>query len=626
MRSKTIRLTAAQAAIIYLQKQFSVMDRQRERLIGGIFGIFGHGNVASISQAIEEYGHDLPYYQPKNEQAMVHAAMGYAKARNRRATLACTASIGPGSTNMVTGAATATVNRIPVLLFASDTFAHRRTGNVLQQLEHPVEGDLSVNDCFRPISRFFDRISRPEQLLTALPEAMRVLTDPADTGAVTISFPQDVEGEAYDYPATFFSERNWIIRRREPSPDDIDEAVTLLAQARAPLIIAGGGVRYSAAEHTLRDFADAFGIPVAETHAGKGVSLEGPYCLGGMGVTGTGAAGRIAEAADVVVAIGTRLQDFQTGSRSAFHNPEARFIAINTSSYDAHKLRGVPVVGDARLALERIRMGLEARHYATPASYRDEIKARSQEWKEAYRTDIAVAPGAPLNQGTIVRIVNEATGAGDIVIAAAGTPPGEIHKGWDASNGSKTFLEFGFSTMGHEIPAAIGARLALPGNSEIFAVIGDGTYLMAPTEIVTAVQESARITIVVIENYGYQCIRDLQENTTGIDNLGNEFRSRDNDALKPNGAYLEVDYAANARSMGATVFSAASEAELKEALAGARRTGGPSVIVVKAEKRGRSIGSGVWWDVGTAEVSGTDTVGAAVAKFRSGVRHQRFLG
>ncbi|URK86277.1 3D-(3,5/4)-trihydroxycyclohexane-1,2-dione acylhydrolase (decyclizing) (plasmid) [Rhizobium sp. RCAM05350] len=621
----TINLTAAQATIMYLQKQFSVLDGERERLIGGIFGIFGHGNVASISQAIDEYGGDLPYYQPKNEQAMVHAAMGYAKMKNRRATLACTASIGPGSTNMITGAATATVNRIPVLLFASDTFAHRRSGNVLQQLEHPIDGDLTVNDCFRPVSRFFDRISRPEQILTALPEAMRVLTDPADTGAVTISFPQDVEGEAYDYPEEFFRERNWVIRRREPSRDDLDEAIGALLKARAPLIIAGGGVRYSAAEVALRDFANEFGIPVAETHAGKGVSLDTSYCLGGMGVTGTGAAGRIAEGADVVVAIGTRLQDFQTGSRSAFHDPNITFISINTNSYDAHKLRGVPVVGDARLSIERIAIGLREAGYATARTYRDDIKARQAEWRETYRKDIAVAPGGELNQGTIVRIVNEATEAGDVVIAAAGTPPGEIHKAWDNSNGSKSFLEFGFSTMGHEIPAAIGARLASQNDEEVFVIIGDGTYLMGPTEIVTAVQENAKITVVVIENYGYQCIRDLQENSSGIDNLGNEFRARDNDVLRPNGSYLEIDYAANARSMGATVFSAADEEQLKDALAKARGVRGPAVIVVKAETRGRSVGSGVWWDVGASQVTNTKSVEDAASKFRAGGRNQRYL-
>ncbi|WP_216332473.1 3D-(3,5/4)-trihydroxycyclohexane-1,2-dione acylhydrolase (decyclizing) [Rhizobium sp. X9] len=624
--SNTIRLTAAQATIMYLQKQFSVFDGERERLIGGIFGIFGHGNVASISQAIDEYGNELPYYQPKNEQAMVHAAIGYAKMRNRRATLACTASIGPGSTNMITGAATATVNRVPVLLFASDTFAHRRTGNVLQQLEHPIDGDLTVNDCFRPVSRFFDRISRPEQILTALPEAMRVLTDPADTGAVTISFPQDVEGEAYDYPVEFFRERNWVIRRREPSQDDINEAVAALSRARSPLIIAGGGVRYSAAENALRDFANEFGIPVAETHAGKGVSLDTPLCLGGMGVAGNGASGRIAERADVVVAIGTRLQDFQTGSRSAFHDPNVVFISINTNSYDAHKLRGVPVVGDARLSIERVGAGLREARYATQAAYRQEVETQKSNWRAAYRQDIEVAPGGELNQGTIVRVVNEATNSGDVVIAAAGTPPGEILKAWDNANGSKAFLEFGFSAMGHEIPAAIGARLGARQNEEIIVIIGDGTYLMGPTEIVTAVQENTKITVVVIENYGYQCIRDLQEYSSGIDNLGNEFRSRDNDALRPNGNYMEIDYAANARSMGATVFSAADEEQLKEALAKARATSGPTVITVKAETRGRSINSGVWWDVGASQVTNTKSAADAASKIRAGVKHQRYLG
>lgn len=623
--SSTIRLTAAQAAIVFLQKQHSVLDGEETRLIGGIFGIFGHGNVASISQAIEEYGSALPYYQPKNEQAMVHAAMGYAKRMNRRATLACTASIGPGSTNMITGAATATVNRVPVLLFAADTFAHRKTGNVLQQLEHPIEGDLTVNDAFRPVSRFYDRITRPEQLLTALPEAMRILTDPADTGAVTISMAQDVEGEAYDYPVEFFRDRRWLIRRRDPAPEDIAEALRALLTAKAPLIIAGGGVRYSAAESALKEFSREFGIPVAETHAGKGVSLDSPLCLGGMGVTGTGAARAIAEQADVVVVVGTRLQDFQTGSRSAFHNPDVTFVSINANSFDAYKLRGAPVVADARLALQRLSLGLRQAGYSTAPTYHARIQQAQVDWQAAYAADIAVKVGGQLNQGTIVRLVNEATRAGDIVIAAAGTPPGEIHKGWNNANGSKAFLEFGFSTMGHEIPAGIGARLA-GGQEEIFVIIGDGTYLMGPTEIVTAVQENAKVTIVVIENYGYQCIRDLQENSTGIDNLGNEFRARDNEALKPNGSYMEIDYAANAASMGAKTYKASTEAELREALDKARLETGPCVIVVKAETRGRSVGAGVWWDVGAAEVTNSSHVRLATVKFRAGTKLQRYLG
>lgn len=621
----TRRLTLAQATIHYLQQQFSSFDGEQARLIGGMFGIFGHGNVASVSQAIEEYGAELPFHQPKNEQSMVHSAMGYAKAMNRRSTLACTASIGPGSTNMLTGAAAATINRIPVLLLASDIFAHRRPGNVLQQLEHPIEADLSVNDCFRPVSKFFDRLSRPEQLLTALPEAMRVLTDPAETGAVTLSLPQDVEGEAFDYPNTFFNRRVWFIRRPAPAAEDVATAVQMLRAAKRPMVIAGGGVRYSAAQQVLRDFCDEFGIPVAETHAGKGVSLDARLYIGGMGVTGTTASAEVAADADVVVTVGTRLQDFVTGSRSAFQNPQARFININVNSKDAHKLGGLAVVGDARETLSAIAAGLRASGHASDRRYGDFAIEAFAKWRRLYEADIAVEKGCPLTQGTIVKVVNEATRAGDVVVAAAGTPPGEIHKGWDNSNGSRAFLEFGFSTMGHEIPAALGVRLAEPDQGEVFVIVGDGTYLLSPTEIVTAAQEQAKMTIVIIENSGYQCIRDLQENSTGIDNMGLEFRALGNDRLRPNGAYLEIDYVANAASMGATTFSANSVEELREGLTAARNTLGPSVIVAHAEKRGRSVGSGVWWDVGAASVSETPSVTAAVEEFRAGSTKQRFL-
>jgi 3D-(3,5/4)-trihydroxycyclohexane-1,2-dione acylhydrolase (decyclizing) len=621
---ETLRLTAAQATVLYLQQQYSEFDGARERLIAGMFGIFGHGNVASISQALHEYGQDLIFYQPKNEQAMVHAAIGYAKAKNRRSTLACTASIGPGSTNMLTGAAAATINRIPVLLLASDTFAHRRPGNVLQQLEHPIERDVSVNDCFRPVSRFFDRISRPEQLLTALPEAMRVLTDPAETGAVTIAFPQDVEGEAHDYSAQFFKERTWPIRRRVPSEQDLDAALQLLKDAERPLIIAGGGVRYSAAERVLRDFADEFGIPVAETHAGKGTALNSAFCLGGMGVTGTGPAGRVAETATVILAIGTRLQDFVTGSRSAFRHPDVQFITINVNAYDAHKLRGVSVIGDAKLSLERIADGLRQTRYATHRQYRDEIRRQISQWREQYAADISVKPGQHLTQGTIIKLVNDVARAGDVVIAAAGTPPGEIHKGWDNAGGSECLIEFGFSTMGHEIPAGLGVRLARPEAGEVFVIIGDGTYLMSPTEIVTAVQERAKITIVLIENSGYQCIRDLQESTTGLDNFGNEFRSRAS-GRQPDGPYLEIDYAANARSMGAISLVAETADKLRRALAEARDVKGPVVIVAKAEKHGHSVGSGVWWDIGVAQVSTVERTVEAAHSFSAGSKYQRDL-
>jgi 3D-(3,5/4)-trihydroxycyclohexane-1,2-dione acylhydrolase (decyclizing) len=619
---ETLRLTAAQATVKYLQRQFSEFDGTKGRLIGGMFGIFGHGNVASISQALAEYGHDLMFYQPKNEQAMVHAAIGYAKAKNRRSTLACTASIGPGSMNMITGAATATVNRIPVLLLPADVFAHRRPGNVLQQLEHPIERDLSVNDCFRPVSRFFDRISRPEQILTALPEAMRVLTDPADTGAVTIAFPQDVEGEACNFPVEFFDERIWMIRRRPPSEQDLNAALSLLASACRPLIIAGGGLRYSAAEQVLSSFSAEFGIPVAETHAGKGTALESSYCLGGMGVTGTAAAARIAERADVVIAIGTRLQDFVTGSRSAFQHPNVRFIAINANAYDAYKLAGAPVIGDAKLSLEHIARGLRETRYGTSEDYRQEIRQEVSRWRSSYAEDIAVKPGQRLTLGTVVKLVNETARAGDVVVAAAGTPPGEVHKGWDNSAGSECFIEFGFSTMGHEIPAALGVRLARGDEGEVYVIIGDGTYLMSPTEIVTAAQEGAKLTIILVENFGYQCIRDLQEGTTGVDNLGNEFRSRGKNC-QLDGAYLEIDYAANARSMGATALVAETPDEFERALARAKNLKGPVVVVAKAEVRGRSIGSGVWWDVGVAQTSRVEHTVNAARTFLEGSKHQR---
>jgi len=620
-----VELTVAQAIVRYLQNQYSELDGQRTRLVGGIWGIFGHGNVASMSQAIFEYGDRLPYFQPKNEQSMVHAAIGYAKAMNRRGTMACSASIGPGATNMITGAATATVNRIPVLLFPSDVFAHRRSGNVLQQLEHPVEADLTVNDCFRPVSRFFDRIWRPEQLITALPEAMRVLADPAETGAVTIAIPQDVQGEAHDYPENLFEERVWELRRRAPSPGDVARAAALLKVAKRPLVIAGGGVRYSEAEAALRSFCDEFGIPVAETYAGKGVAANSRYLLGGMGVTGSGAAGRIAESADLVVCVGTRLGDFITGSRSTFRNEQCRFIGVNVNSYDAHKVGATPIIGDAKLSLIDLAEALRPLGYKTPDQYRREIDQAVDAWKGRYSSDILWKQGEPLNQGTVVRLVNEAAGKGDVVIAAAGTPPSEILKAWDNSAGSESFLEFGFSCMGHEIPAALGVRIARPDRGQVFVVIGDGTYLMQPTEIATAAQERLKVTFVVIENYGYQCIRDLQEGTTGIDNLGNEFRTKSNGERHPNSSYLEIDYAANARSMGARTFVAETPDELRQALDKARTADGPVVIVAKAEKRNRSIGADVWWDVGVARTSSLPETQAASAAFDAGRKHQRAL-
>lgn len=620
--TKTVTLTTSQAIVLYLQSQYSDWDGDRQRLIFGMFGIFGHGNVAGLGEALEEYGNGLPFYQAKNEQSMVHAAIGFAKAKGRRSTLACTASIGPGSANMLTGAATATVNRIPVLLFPSDTFAHRRSGNVLQQLEHPLQGDVTVNDAFRPLSRFFDRILRPEQLLTALPEAMRILTDPAETGAVTISLPQDVQGESFDFPVSFFDDTVWKIRRRPPGLDDIEEAVTAIMKAERPILIAGGGVRYSGAEATLVRFSDQFGIPIMETHAGKGVSRGARYWLGGGGLNGTGAAAELSERADLVLCVGTRLDDFVTASRSAFQDPGVAFIGINVNSFDAHKLGTVNVVADAKLALEAISSGLVTHEFRTSDDYKNEVITKANNWRQAYLSSLE-STGEMMTQGAIIHLVNEAAQANDVVIAAAGTPPGEILKGWDNAAGEEILLEFGFSCMGHEIPAGLGVRLARPEQGEVYVIIGDGTYLMAPSELVTATQENLRITIVLIDNSGFQCIRDLQEYTTGSSNFGNEFRKRAKKDGQLSGDYVEVDYVANARSMGCNTFAAQSTAELREALVNAQRTSGPSVIVVKADKHGKSKGAGLWWDLGIAQASGLDRVKSAYGNFAARRERQR---
>lgn len=622
----SVRLTAAQALVKFLSVQFSERDGNRTRLIPGIFGIFGHGNVVGLGQALEEVGEDLTYYQGKNEQAMVHAALGFAKAKRRTATLACAGSVGPGAANMVTGAATATANHLPVLLLPADVFMHRRQDPVLQQIEHPVERDASVNDCFRPVSRFFDRVTRPEQLLRTLPEAMRVLTDPADTGAVTVSLPQDVQGEPFDFPASFFSPRVWSIARRPASPSELHDAAEIIRQARRPLIVAGGGVRYSEAEEELSRFSAEFGIPVAETFAGKGCGPDGELGLGGIGSTGTLAANRLAAASDCVIAVGTRLQDFTTGSQALFQDPDVRFVAVNASPFDAYKLSAAPVVGDARLALASLRDELSAAGYATAADFRDAIRREQENWSEALAADLAPHPGERPSQAMALRALNEHTQARDVVVTAAGTPPADVHRMWDPSNGSECHIEFGFSCMGHEIPAGLGFRMARGRSSgEVFVVIGDGTYLMGNTELVTAVQENAKITVVLIENGGYQAIRALQMGKTGAD-FGNEFRARSEGDARLSGPFLEIDYAGNARSLGCATFEAASIEELERALEAARQETGPTVVVMAVEPDRLMTPTECFWDVGIAQVSGNETMRELSAEHLSGQRTQRYFG
>lgn len=598
---ETIRLTMAQAVVKYLQVQFSERDGERRRLIPAFFGIFGHGNVAGIGQALFEYGQDLPYYQPCNEQAMVHTAIGFAKANRRCATFACSSSIGPGATNMITGAATATINRIPVLLLPSDYYATRHQGPVLQQVEHPVSADLSVNDCFRPVSRFFDRISRPEQLLTALPEAMRVLTDPAETGAVTLSLPQDIQAHAYDYPAHFFTERVWHIARRPPEAHRIAEAIALIKAAKRPVIIAGGGVHYAAASEELRAFAEACGIPVTETSGGKGAMPgDAPLLLGGSGVNGTPAAATIVRDADLVIAIGTRLTDFTTGSQSAFQNPKVRFVAINVCAHDAYKQGALPVVGDARETLAALMKA--ASGIATDDAYRTEIAAAKDAWTKQLRDEVFVQiPGEAMSQGQLIGVLNEAARAGDTVIAAAGGAPGDLLKLWDTRGGKHCHLEFGFSCMGYELPAGIGVRMAQP-EGEVYVLIGDGTYLMNPSELVTALQERLKVTIVISENHGYQVIRQLQMNRAGR-SFGNEFRARDDATHRLEGDYVQIDFAQNAASMGARTWHVTTPDTLELALIEARGEARSCVIVVETEPHRYLPGAGVWWDVAPAEAT-----------------------
>jgi 3D-(3,5/4)-trihydroxycyclohexane-1,2-dione acylhydrolase (decyclizing) len=621
MTAPTVRLTTAQALVRWLQAQHSERDGRVQRAVPAIFGIFGHGNVLGIAQAVEQEGAELPLYQPKNEQAMVHAAMGYAKAARRLQTLACSASIGPGSTNMLTGAATATVNRLPVLLLPSDTFANRRQGPVLQQLEHPVEADTTVNDCFRPLSRFFDRIARPEQLLTALPQAMRVLLDPAETGAVTISLHQDVQGEAFDYPLSFFERRVWPVTRRPAAASELAAAAELLRGARRPLLIAGGGVRYSEAEQALLRFAEELGIPVAETSAGKGSLTGTDWLVGGVGVNGTRAANELARDADVVINLGTRLSDFTTGSHSLFQHPDVRFLAINVNAADANKLSATPVVADAREALDALRAELAG--HSSPSGYSQLVGQAVGGWIADFEADLAPRPGEPIGQGEVLRLLNQHVEAGDWVVAAAGWQPGDLLKLWKTPPGSFTHIEFGFSCMGHEIPAGLGIRMRAGSDGEVFVVIGDGTYLMNPTELVTAAQEGLKLTVLILDNGGYQSISRLARGSTGT-TVGNEFRHRGADGRLPDGEPVAVDYVANARSMGCDGVAAATADELAAALRAARAGERSTVIVCPTAPLRSLLASGAFWDLGVPEVATSPEAGELAAAHRTAAAAQRY--
>jgi len=619
--------TVAQAIVKFLAAQYSERDGQVQRLIPGVWAIFGHGNVSGLGQALEELGNTvgLPTYRPQNEQAMVHTAAAYAKHKNRLATLACAASIGPGSSNMLTAAAGATVNRLPVLLFPSDYFANRVPDPVLQQLEHPTEHDASINDCFRPISRFFTRITRPEQLLAALPEAMRVLTDPAETGAVTVALPEDVQTEAYDWPESFFAKRVWRVRRPSPEPELVAEAVRLVQKAQRPLIVTGGGTIYAEATQELQAFADTFGIPVVESQAGKGaLPWHHPMNAGPVGTNGGLAANRLAREADLVIAIGTRLGDFVTSSKTAFAHPEVKFIGLNVVPPDAHKLRALPLIADAKRGLEHLHLALnKAGYQGAGSAYRDELARLRTEWDRLVDDLRTVKEPHNLAQSEVIGLANDTFGGQATVICAAGTMPGDLLKLWRPEEPKAYHLEYGYSCMGYEIPAGLGVKLAEP-EREVVVFIGDGSYLMMNSEIVTAVAEGLGLTIVLIDNHGYQSIHGLQR-SCGSPSFNNELRYRNPQTGRTDGDYVPVDFVKHAEAMGATALYAPDEASLKEALKKAKGADRVTVIVVPVDPEKRVPGFEGWWDVPVAQVTEQEAVKAARQQYE-GLRKKQLVG
>jgi 3D-(3,5/4)-trihydroxycyclohexane-1,2-dione acylhydrolase (decyclizing) len=599
----TVRLTVGQAVVRFLAAQRTERDGTEHRSFGGCSGIFGHGNLAGIGQALLEAELHQPgalrYYQARNEQAMVHTAVAFARMRNRLSAWACTSSIGPGATNMVTGAALATINRLPVLLLPGDVFATRPATPVLQELEHPAAGDVSVNDAFRPVSRYFDRVWRPEQLPSALLAAMRVLTDPAETGAVTLALPQDVQTEAHDWPRELFATRVWHVPRPVPEPAALARAAGVIRSASRPLIVAGGGVIYAEATAELAGFAEAAGIPVAETQAGKGALPFGhPLAVGAVGSTGTSAANRLAAEADVVIGIGTRYSDFTTASRTAFGCPQVRFVNVNVAAADAVKLAGTPLVADAREALRGLAGALAG--WSTPAAYRDQAQRLAAAWDEVVGRAYALGHQPPA-QSEVIGAVNDAAGPRDVVVCAAGSMPGDLHKLWRTRDPKGYHVEYGYSCMGYEIAGGLGVKLASP-DREVYVLVGDGSYLMMPAELVTAVQEGIKVIVVLVQNQGFASIGGLSE-TVGVQRFGTRYRYRNPGTGRLDGDVLPVDLAANAASLGVRVLRAQTIAELRDALRQAKQEAGPVLVHIETDPMVPAPSSEAWWDVPVAEVS-----------------------
>jgi 3D-(3,5/4)-trihydroxycyclohexane-1,2-dione acylhydrolase (decyclizing) len=624
MNVSTVRLTVAQALVRFLAAQRSERDDVEQRLIPGCFGIFGHGNVAGVGQALLEAhatsSADLRYYMARNEQAMVHASVGFARMRNRLQAFACTASIGPGCTNMVTGAALATINRIPVLLLPSDFFATRAANPVLQELEDPRSYDVSVNDAFKPVSRFWDRINRPEQLPSALLAAMRVLTDPAETGAVTLALPQDVQAEAYDWPADLFRARVWPVPRPVPEPAALARATGVLRSARKPLIVAGGGVIYSEATRALRSLAEATGIPVSDTQAGKGaLAWDHPCAVGGVGATGSLVANALAREADVILGIGTRYSDFTTASRTAFQNPDLRFVNLNIAAFDAGKHAGVALVADARAGLEALAETMSG--YRVDDAYTARVRELGRGWRQVVDRAYHLGHQPRPAQTEILGALNEFMQERDVVVQAAGSMPGDLQMLWRARDPKQYHVEYGYSCMGYEIAGGLGAKLADPGR-EVFVLVGDGSYLMMAQEIVTAVAEQIKLTIILVQNHGFASIGSLSQ-ALGSQRFGTSYRYRNPRTGLLDGDILPVDLAANAASLGADVVRAATVAEFRDALAQARASDRTTVVYVETDPLAPVPSSEGWWDVPVSEVSALDSTRSARAAYEAAKPSQR---
>ncbi|WP_433189687.1 3D-(3,5/4)-trihydroxycyclohexane-1,2-dione acylhydrolase (decyclizing) [Actinoallomurus sp. CA-150999] len=615
-----MRLTTAQALVRFLAGQYSERDGVEQRLIPGMWGIFGHGNVAGIGQALLQYRDEMPYYLARNEQGQVHAAAAFAKMRNRLQTFACTASTGPGSTNMITGAALATTNRLPVLLLPSDMFATRSPDPVLQQLEDTRGGDVTVNDAFRPVSKYFDRVTRPEQLIPAALAAVRVLTDPVETGAVTLCLPQDVQAEAYDWPEEFFRRRVWHIGRPVPEPEAVERAVALLRGAEKPLIVAGGGVVYSEAERELRAFAEATGIPVADTHAGKGaVPWDHPCAVGGIGSTGTSAANALAAEADVVLGIGTRYSDFTTASHTVFGNPDVRFVNLNVARLDAAKHSAEMVEADAKRGIAALHEALSG--WQVDDAYRARTRMLADDWNRKADECFHLGHGPLPAQTEILGALGEALDDRDVVINAAGSMPGDLQMLWRARDPKAYHVEYAYSCMGYEVAAGVGAKLAAP-DREVVVLVGDGSYLMMSQEIVTMVSEGLKVIIVLVQNHGFASIGSLSE-SLGSQRFGTSYRYRAQDSGQLDGGRLPVDLAANAESLGATVLRASTVEEFTAAIATAKANSTTTVVHVETDLFGPNPPGSAWWDVPVSEVSELESTRKAYETYAAAKRTQR---